>query len=115
MKIESKYKNITKNKMNKNKNKKEAAKFDKNARKITGFWVPKAENCSSPANKNPSLSGTANPDTKIEYSGSLHDAYLGENLLPVKTVGPNTQPDKGISQSGLSDWTGGTRCAKPNQ
>ena len=115
MKIESKSKNISKNKMNKNKNKKEAAKFDKNARKITEFWVPKAEIRSNPANKNQTLSGITYPDVTIEYSGLLHDAYQGENLLPVKTVGTNSQPDKGISKSGLYDWTGGPRCAKPSQ
>ena len=96
MKIESKSKNINKNKMNKNKNKKEAAKFDKNARKMTDFWVPKAEVCSNPANKNKLLSGIAYSDITPEYSGSLQDAYPGENSLSVKTMGQNLSQTKGL-------------------
>ena len=97
IKIESKSKNINKNKTNKTKNnKKEAAKVDKNARKMTDFWVPKAEVCSSPVNISKLVSGIAYPDVSIEDSGSLQNANPGENLSAVKTMGHTFSQTKGL-------------------
>ena len=100
------------------KTKKKAAtenKIDKNARKLTEFWALKTENCSDPQNYTPDKSGIANPDLIFQDLGLLQNAKSGETLLQVKTVGSDTQPDKGINRGEFSDWPDGTRCDRSSQ
>ena len=100
------------------KTKKKAAtedKIDKNARKLTEFWALKTEKCSDPKNYTPNTSGTANPDLIFQDLGLLQNSQSGESLLRVKTVGPDTQPNKGIILGEFSDWPDGTRCDRSSQ